>query len=178
MPDLDALPFPDRDLLDSGESTATPRLARGALVPDLPALFLTIIAGRGCKYNRNFASHIWRCASVPANIVAELKLLRDRYHFASFMFHDDCLTENRGVVLEFCDLYQAEGSPSFLLPEPRRYHCQERMVARMAQVGAQGLFSSALRRQRSQAQFGGRPAWLGRRQPAAATESRSGPTTC
>jgi radical SAM superfamily enzyme YgiQ (UPF0313 family) len=70
-------------------------------VPDLPAPFLTIIAGRGCKYNCNFCQpaerHIFgrkvRKRS-PANIVAELKILRERYHFASFMFHDDCLTEN------------------------------------------------------------------------------------
>ena len=56
MPDLDALPFPDRDLfLDEwrryGYTLDSPEVP---FVADLPAPFLTIIAGRGCKYNCNF----------------------------------------------------------------------------------------------------------------------------
>jgi len=151
MPDLDALPFPDRELFlqewrKYGYTLDSPEVP---FVSDLPAPFLTIIAGRGCKYNCNFCQpaerHIFgrkvRKRS-PGNIVAELKELRQRYHFASFMFHDDCLTENREWVLEFCDLYEAEG---FLQP----FFCQSRadiiaknddMVARMAQVGLKGYF--------------------------------------
>jgi len=150
-PDLDALPFPDRDLfLDEwrkyGYTLDSPEVP---FVPDLPAPFLTIIAGRGCKYNCNFCQpaerHIFgrkvRKRS-PANIVAELKLLRDRYHFASFMFHDDCLTENREWVLEFCDLYQAEGftQPFFCQSRADIIAKNEDMVARMAQVGLKGYF--------------------------------------
>ena len=56
MPVLDDLPFPDRDLfldewrrwgydLDSLEAP---------FVQELPSPFLTLIAGRGCKYNCNF----------------------------------------------------------------------------------------------------------------------------
>ncbi|HSJ55305.1 MAG TPA: radical SAM protein, partial [Anaerolineae bacterium] len=150
-PDLDALPFPDRDLfLDEwrkyGYTLDSPEVP---FVPDLPAPFLTIIAGRGCKYNCNFCQpaerHIFgrkvRKRS-PANIVAELKLLRDRYHFASFMFHDDCLTENREWVLEFCDLYQGEGftQPFFCQSRADIIAQNEDMVARMAEVGLKGYF--------------------------------------
>jgi len=151
MPDLDSLPFPDRDLfLDEwrkyGYTLNSPEVP---FIPDLPAPFLTIIAGRGCRYNCNFCQPAERMLfgrnvrkRSPANIVAELKLLRDRYNFASFMFHDDCLTENREWVLEFCDLYQVEG---FTQP----FFCQSRadilvrhqdMVERMAQVGLKGYF--------------------------------------
>jgi radical SAM superfamily enzyme YgiQ (UPF0313 family) len=72
----------------------------------------------------------------------ELKELRERYRFASFMFHDDCLTEDRHWVTEFCRLYQEEG---FTQP----FFCQSRadiivrhpdMVAIMADVGLKGYF--------------------------------------
>jgi anaerobic magnesium-protoporphyrin IX monomethyl ester cyclase len=150
-PDLDALPFPDRDLfLDEwrkyGYSLDSPEVP---FVPDLPAPFLTIIAGRGCKYNCNFCQpaerHIFgrkvRKRS-PANIIAELKLLRERYHFASFMFHDDCLTENREWVLEFCELYQADGfrQPFFCQSRADIIAQNEDMVERMAEAGLKGYF--------------------------------------
>jgi anaerobic magnesium-protoporphyrin IX monomethyl ester cyclase len=150
-PDLDDLPFPDRDLfLDEwrkyGYTLDSPEVP---FVPDLPAPFLTVIAGRGCKYNCNFCQpaerHIFgrkvRKRS-PANIVAELKLLRERYNFASFMFHDDCLTENREWVLEFCDMYQAEGfsQPFFCQSRADIIAQNEDMVERMAQVGLRGYF--------------------------------------
>ena len=151
MPDLDALPFPDRDLfLDEwrkyGYSLNSPEVP---FVPDLPAPFLTIIAGRGCKYNCNFCQPAERWLfgrkvrkRSPANIVAELELLRAKYHFASFMFHDDCLTENREWVLEFCDLYEARGfdQPFFCQSRADIIAQNEDMVQRMAQVGLKGYF--------------------------------------
>jgi anaerobic magnesium-protoporphyrin IX monomethyl ester cyclase len=151
MPDLDALPFPDRELfLDEwrryGYELDSPEVP---FVPDLPAPFLTIIAGRGCKYNCSFCQPAERQIfgrkvrkRSPANIIAELKLLRDRYHFASFMFHDDCLTENRQWVLEFCDLYEGEGfdQPFFCQSRADIIAQNEDMVQRMAQVGLKGYF--------------------------------------
>jgi radical SAM superfamily enzyme YgiQ (UPF0313 family) len=150
-PDLDAIPFADRDLfLDEwrrwGYSLDSPEVP---FVKELPPPFLTIIAGRGCGYNCSFCKpgedYIFgrgvRRRSVE-NVIDELKMLRDRYHFASFMFHDDCLTEDRGWVAEFTDRYQAEG---FHQP----FFCQSRadiiarhpdMVARMAAAGLRGYF--------------------------------------
>jgi radical SAM superfamily enzyme YgiQ (UPF0313 family) len=146
MPDLDALPFPDRDLFLNewrkyGYTLESPEVP---FVPDLPAPFLTIIAGRGCKYFCNFCQPAERLIfgkgvrkRSPANIVEELKLLRERYKFASFMFHDDCLTENRRWVLEFCDLYEEEGftEPFFCQSRADIIADNEEMVRRMAQVG-------------------------------------------
>ena len=151
MPDLDALPFPDRELFLSewrkyGYTLDSPEVP---FVEELPPPFLTIIAGRGCKYNCNFCQPAERRLfgrkvrrrSVP-NIIAELKALRDRYHFASFMFHDDCLTEDREWVIEFCRAYKAEG---FTQP----FFCQSRadiivkhpdMVRLMADAGLRGYF--------------------------------------
>ena len=74
--------------------------------------------------------------------MTELRYLRDKYQFNSFMFHDDCLTEDRDWVLEFCRAYAEEG---FTQP----FFCQSRadiivknkdMVAEMARVGLKGFF--------------------------------------
>lgn len=150
-PDLDLIPFPDRDLfLDEwrryGYTLDSPEVP---FVPDLPAPFLTIIAGRGCKYNCNFCQPAERMLfgrkvrkRSPANIVSELDLLRSRFRFASFMFHDDCLTEDREWVLEFCDLYEAGGftQPFFCQSRADIIAKNEDMVRRMAQVGLRGYF--------------------------------------
>jgi radical SAM superfamily enzyme YgiQ (UPF0313 family) len=150
-PDLDALPFPDRDLFLNewrryGYTLDSPEVP---FVPDLPAPFLTIIAGRGCKYNCSFCQPAERAIfgrqvrkRSPANILTELKLLRDRYRFSSFMFHDDCLTEDRNWVLEFCELYAAAGfsQPFFCQSRADIIVRHEDMVRRMAEVGLKGMF--------------------------------------
>jgi anaerobic magnesium-protoporphyrin IX monomethyl ester cyclase len=151
VPDLDAIPFADRDLfLDEwrkwGYDLDSPEVP---FVPELPPPFATVIAGRGCIYNCAFCKpgedYLFgkrtRRRSVD-NVIAELGLLVDRYHLASFMFHDDCLTEDREWVTEFTERYVAEG---FTLP----FFCQTRadivvknedMVERMARAGLRGYF--------------------------------------
>jgi anaerobic magnesium-protoporphyrin IX monomethyl ester cyclase len=150
-PDLDAIPFADRDLfLDEwrkwGYDLDSPEVP---FVKELPAPFLTVIAGRGCVYNCSFCKpgedYIFgkgvRRRSVE-NVIEELKELRERYRFASFMFHDDCLTEDRRWVAEFTRRYQEEG---FTQP----FFCQSRadiiarhtdMVEMMAHAGLRGYF--------------------------------------
>ena len=151
MPDLDAQPFPDRELFLAewrkyGYTLDSPEVP---FVPDLPAPFLTIIAGRGCKYNCNFCQPAERRIfgrkvrkRSPANVITELEQLRDRYGFASFMFHDDCLTESREWVMEFCDLYEARGftQPFFCQSRADIIVRHEDMAARMAEVGLKGYF--------------------------------------
>jgi len=150
-PDLEAQPFADRELFLAewrkyGYTLDSPEVP---FVPDLPAPFLTIIAGRGCKYNCNFCQPAERRIfgrkvrkRSPANVISELEKLRDRYHFASFMFHDDCLTEDREWVLEFCDRYEQGGftQPFFCQSRADIIGKNEDMVQRMAQVGLRGYF--------------------------------------
>ncbi len=150
-PDLDAIPFVDRDLfLDEwrkcGYDLDSPEVP---FVPELPPPFLTIIAGRGCMYNCRFCQPAERMIfgkrvrrrSVP-NIIAELKLLRDKHHFASFMFHDDTLTEDREWVIEFCQTYRAEGftQPFFCQTRADITVRHEDMVELMASAGLRGYF--------------------------------------
>jgi anaerobic magnesium-protoporphyrin IX monomethyl ester cyclase len=151
QPDLDVVPFPDRDLFlqewrKHGYTLDSPEVP---FVKELPPPFLTIIAGRGCIYNCSFCKPgedmIFgkgvRRAS-PQTVLRELLVLRESYHFASFMFHDDCLTEDTLWVKEFCRLYEDAG---FTQP----FFCQSRadiivrhpeMVATMAHAGLRGYF--------------------------------------
>ncbi|MBN1179977.1 MAG: B12-binding domain-containing radical SAM protein [Anaerolineae bacterium] len=151
VPDLDAMPFSDRGLfLDEwrawGYDVDSPEVP---FVAELPAPFVTIIAGRGCLYNCSFCKpgedYLFgkktRRRSVE-NVIAELHLLVEQYDIASFMFHDDCLTEDREWVTEFTERYVAEG---FRMP----FFCQTRadivvkhedMVERMVRAGLRGYF--------------------------------------
>jgi len=103
-PDLDKIPFADRELFGFKESPIESFLERP---------FVTLIAGRGCKYNCSFCQPAERKIfgskvrrrSVP-NIIRELNELRDKYDFRSMMFHDDCLTEDRAWIEEFCAAYK------------------------------------------------------------------------
>jgi len=150
-PNLDAIPYADRDLfLDEwrkfGYDMPSPEVP---FVAELPAPFVTIIAGRGCRYHCNFCKPAedflfgkgTRRRSVD-NVIGELKQLNDQYHFESFMFHDDCLVEDRQWCRQFVEAYQANG---FRQP----YFCQARAdlivhfedtVGLMAAHGLKGFF--------------------------------------
>jgi anaerobic magnesium-protoporphyrin IX monomethyl ester cyclase len=150
-PDLDSLPFSDHDFflnewrkwgyaLDSPEAP---------FVPELPPPFVTIIAGRGCIYNCSYCQPAERILfgrgvrrRSVANVIGELKHLRDKYHFASFMFHDDTLTEDQKWVSEFCQAYRAEGftQPFFCQSRADIIVKHEDMVQLMAEAGLRGYF--------------------------------------
>lgn len=150
-PNLDRLPFADRDLFIEewrkyGYDLNSPEVP---FVPELPAPFVTIIAGRGCQYKCNFCKPMedflfgkgTRRRSVQS-VINELKWLYEKYHFASFMFHDDCLTEDRKWVTEFCQAYKAEGftQPFFCQSRADIIVHTEDMVELMASVGLNGYF--------------------------------------
>jgi anaerobic magnesium-protoporphyrin IX monomethyl ester cyclase len=151
MPDLDTLPYPDRDLFLSewrrhGYGLDSPEVP---FVVELPPPFLTIIAGRGCKYNCNFCQPAERTIfgrrvrrrSVD-NVIGELLALQEAHHFASFMFHDDCLTEDREWVTEFCHTYRAAGftQPFFCQSRADILVKNEDMVRLMVDAGLRGYF--------------------------------------
>lgn len=107
LDNLDNAPWADRDLFGSPEEP---------FVPFLRPPFVTLIAGRGCKYNCNYCQpserimfgHRVRRRSVQ-NVVDELKSLHNKFKFNSFMIHDDCITEDRDWVMAFCDRIKKEG---------------------------------------------------------------------
>jgi anaerobic magnesium-protoporphyrin IX monomethyl ester cyclase len=150
-PDLDQIPFSDHELfLDEwrrwGYDLDSPEVP---FVPELPAPFVTIIAGRGCRYKCNFCKpgedllfgKGTRRRGV-ANVIAELKELRQKHGFASFMFHDDCLLEDRNWCIEFANTYRAEGfsQPFFCQSRADLIVHYEEMVKTMRDSGLRGLF--------------------------------------
>ncbi|MBC7236105.1 MAG: B12-binding domain-containing radical SAM protein [Chloroflexi bacterium] len=150
-PDLDSLPFADHDLFieewrRQGYTVTSPE---APFVAELPPPFVTIIAGRGCIYNCSYCQPAERLLfgrqvrrrSVE-NVLAELRSLRERYAFNSFMFHDDCLTEDRDWVIAFCESYIKEGftQPFFCQSRADIIVKNEDMVALMARAGLRGYF--------------------------------------
>ena len=107
VPDLDSIPFIDRELFDGFE---VPRC------PGFEPPFITIIAARGCPYGCTFCqpaeSMLFgkkvRKRSVD-NVIDELKKLNSLYSFKSLMIHDDCFTADKKWVDEFCEKYKSNG---------------------------------------------------------------------
>jgi len=136
---LDDLPFVDRQLFAGFEVPP----------PGYDAPFFTLIAGRGCRFNCSFCQpaeqHIFGKSvrrRSAANVIKELVELRDRYGFGSMMIHDDCITEDRPWVTEFCHLYEEHG---FTQP----FSCQSRadiicrhedLIALMARCGLRWIY--------------------------------------
>lgn len=115
MPDLDRLPFDDRELFDYKEVIKYPFLD----FPMLPVPMVTIITGRGCMYNCSFCQPSERLLFGDkvrrrsiGHVMEELIELKDKYNFRSLMIHDDCFAEDRNYVLEFCENYINEGLKS------------------------------------------------------------------
>ncbi len=139
--DLDILPFADRKLFQNLEY---PLPIDGFENP-----FVTVIAGRGCKYNCNYCQPAERIIfgkkvrrRSPANVIQELKVLREKYGFKSMMIHDDCITEDRPWVIEFCRLYKENGfNQPFACQSRADIICRnEDMVALMSEVGLKVMF--------------------------------------
>ena len=149
-PDLNSLPFVDRELFlqewrRHGYTLDSPEVP---FVEELPPPFVTLIAGRGCRYNCSFCQPAERILfgrkvrrRSPKNVMAELRGLRERDHFASFMFHDDTLTEDGEWVTEFCQRYKEEfEEPFFCQSRADIIVRHEEMVKLMAEAGCRGYF--------------------------------------
>lgn len=135
QPDLNTIPFADREIFAAGEMPIDHFLR----IP-----FVTIIAGRGCIYNCSFCQPAERLIFGPRvrrrsvkNVIEELIALRERSNFQSLMIHDDCLTEDRAWVIEFCDQYKKNGfKQPFICQSRADIICNnEDMVKRMARAG-------------------------------------------
>ena len=137
-PDLDAIPWVDRELFDVSGELETP------MVGGLPTPFITTNAGRGCPFKCNFCQPAERMVfgnkakmRSATNVVAELLHLRARYGFRSWMAHDDLFFLNPKWMVEFCERYRAAGlDQPFICQMRADMICRfEPVVERMAGAG-------------------------------------------
>jgi radical SAM superfamily enzyme YgiQ (UPF0313 family) len=138
---LDKLPFADRGLFRDLEY---PLPVEGFDKP-----FVTLIAGRGCRFNCNYCQPAERIIfgrkvrrRSPLNVIQELDILKEKYNFKSMMIHDDCITEDKQWVNEFCRLYKEKGfNQPFACQSRADIICRnEDMVALMSEVGLKLMF--------------------------------------
>jgi anaerobic magnesium-protoporphyrin IX monomethyl ester cyclase len=107
IPDLDALPAPDRSIFDF-------QRILDANLGEAPYM-----AGRGCPYSctyccNNFLQRIYRGKGrsvrlrSPRRVVDELAEMVQTYHFRSIYFQDDTFVLDKRWLAEFARLYAAE----------------------------------------------------------------------
>ncbi len=100
---LDAIPFPDRDLYNMD------RILGGPGIFPYPNRYVGIMASRGCHYNCAFCQPLERkifgrnvrTRSV-ANVMAEVKEVINKYGSNFIMFECDTLTTQKSWALELC----------------------------------------------------------------------------
>lgn len=105
--DLDRIPFPARDLLPMGEYFKAARSRRANRDLDKP--WASLFTSRGCPFNCVFCSiHLsmgrkWRARS-PENILAELKLLVQKYDVRQIDFEDDNISWDKNRMERLCEM--------------------------------------------------------------------------
>jgi len=94
---MDDLPLPARHLIDLKKYTALPNNYK--VTPNS----IHVVTSRGCPYPCTFcfdANSGFRQRSVP-HVLAELKMLKEKYGALEIAFWDDTFTVNRKWVMEF-----------------------------------------------------------------------------
>lgn len=136
-PNLDALPFIDRELYPYKTVINLPNYEGVFKAP-----MVTMLCSRGCLFNCSFCAphsriHFGkgvRFRSVK-NVIEELKLLYDKYDFNSVKFYDYTFTQNPEWVEEFCDLYAPIGKPFWIQSRADLICRQEKLVGILKKVG-------------------------------------------
>jgi len=108
IPDINSLPWPAHDLVDFGRYY----LGITRAVAALPAA--SVLTMRGCPYHCTFCSHHYGYGPklrkrAPADVVAEMKSLYDKYGIREFQFEDPSFTCDPAHVMEICRLIKEAG---------------------------------------------------------------------
>jgi anaerobic magnesium-protoporphyrin IX monomethyl ester cyclase len=136
--DLNALPFPDRSLLDIDYHS----VIAGATIA--PKKFTGIISSRGCAYGcrfcscTEFAHNVWRARSVK-NTLEELQLLAGE-GYKQLVFVDDSFTLNPKRATELCRAMQREKLDFEWICEGRVDNCGYEMLREMVKAGLRVLY--------------------------------------
>jgi len=127
MPNLDAIPYPARDLLDNCQ----------AYDPEDMGL---LMGSRGCPFECTYCAseNMWgrrvRYRSVE-NILGEIKEVWQRFGTTQFSFEDDSFTSRKKLVLEFCDRLIEEKLPIKWSAITRIHLLNDELLERMRAAG-------------------------------------------
>ena len=136
-PDLDKLPFVDRELYPYEKTITLPNY-EGVFKPPM----VTIVGSRGCLYKCSFCAphsrtHFGkgvRQRSVQ-DLIEELQILHDRYQFNCVKFYDYTFTQRPEWVEEFCDMYASIGKPFWIQSRSDLICRHPDLIRRLKQVG-------------------------------------------
>lgn len=136
--DIDSLPFPDRDLLD----TEYHNTVVGIVVA--PKKFTTILSSRGCAFRCCFCSctsmahNLWRPRAVD-NIIEEMHLLESQ-GYRQLMFVDDNFTLDQKRVIELCQRMQKEKINMEWICEGRVDQSSDALFREMVKAGCRMIY--------------------------------------
>ncbi|PVX24136.1 MAG: hypothetical protein CW716_10680 [Candidatus Bathyarchaeum sp.] len=136
--DVDALPFPDRDLAGVDYSSAI----FGVKINSKK--FTTLLSSRGCPFNcsfcgiRKFTRRAWRPRSVE-NVMAELEYLQSE-GYEQFLFADDNFTLDAKRVSKLCRSIRKAGMDIEWFCDSRVDHISYDMFRDMVKAGCRCLF--------------------------------------
>jgi len=105
--DLDQIPMPAHDLIQSEKYAEYQRMSRSGSGP-----FMSLFSSRGCPYRciycHNIFGKVFRPRSAE-NLFAEVKHLHDTYNIHEFEILDDIFNLDRKRLIQFCDMVIESG---------------------------------------------------------------------
>jgi anaerobic magnesium-protoporphyrin IX monomethyl ester cyclase len=140
LQDLDALPLPAWELVDIERYRAFWKRRHGYFS-------LNVVTTRGCPYKCNWCAkpvygNTYHVRS-PANVLAELRLLRERYAPDHFWFCDDILGLKSRWLVAWSDAVATEGLRTPFLCQTRADLMTEENVRALARAGASEVWLGA-----------------------------------
>lgn len=133
-PDLNSLPYENREIFNMEKVLATKH-------PVYPKPFINVISGRGCPFNCSFCKPgedlifgKFRMRSVD-NLMGEIEMLHDKYHFKVLMVDDDLFTAKPNYVMEWCDRYEEIGEPFAVQTRADLCYNNPDIFKRMREIG-------------------------------------------
>lgn len=139
---LDQLPFPRWDLINGDDYLAIQGDMRSTVVNGTDvsrAKRYNLIFSRGCVGSCTFCSTWWIWRGYrhrsPENMLAEIKLVKEKYGAQNIIFLDDCFTVDRGAIIKLCDLLIASEVKIAFKCSTRTDLLDEELIKKMRAAG-------------------------------------------
>lgn len=141
LKDLDSLPLPAWDMIDI-------ELYRNSWMKSSGYFSINIGTTRGCPFKCNWCAkpiygNRYNSRS-PSNVIEELKMLQDKFHFDHVWFCDDIFGLKPGWVNEFADLVEKENLRfKFKIQARADLLLQENYIRDLARAGCDNIWMGA-----------------------------------